>query len=448
MNTAEPMIFRCVERVLLALLLLMFGSEARAQDIENVIVETYYVSDANDATDVIGGGVVEGSRTYRVYLDLCDSCALRAIYGEVGHPLVIQSTAFIFNHWDRGKVYGHEVSTSALDEGTVALDSWLSLGAASNQKFGILKADDPDASIVGVGNDGGSAEIPQGLLQNTDASAGYPLFERDGAVPLNGGSALPPTFNPSGDDPTRAFADSTLVNALVSDSIHIGCSTPGTVGPTADNRILVAQVTTAGELSFELNIDVEHADGSVVRYVARDTLLGAGEVPNGLLVYPPACGCTDPDFLEYDPSAGCDDGSCATTIVFGCLDPAACNYDAEANFNVNELCCYGPTDCNGLDVTLICPGVGVGEEMPAEVLIAIGPVPVEESLNIHITTGRQERVRSALFDAMGRSVREIDHGSASGSRTLAIDVQQLPGGAYHLLIDVGGTPVSRTIIKH
>ena len=38
-------------------------------------------------------------------------------------------------------------------------------------------------------------------------------------------------------------------------------------------------------------------------------------------------------YLEYDASALCDDGSCATLIVNGCTDPTACNYDASATCN-------------------------------------------------------------------------------------------------------------------
>ena len=124
-----------VRIVALCSALFLFRSEPFAQsDLEDVIVETYYISDANDATDTIGGGVPVGSRTYRVYLDLCTDCALRSVYGDINHALLIQSTAPIFNHNDRGKTFGHELSNSALDEGTVALDSYLSLGAGEQSE--------------------------------------------------------------------------------------------------------------------------------------------------------------------------------------------------------------------------------------------------------------------------------------------------------------------------
>ena len=41
-------------------------------------------------------------------------------------------------------------------------------------------------------------------------------------------------------------------------------------------------------------------------------------------------GCMDSTMFNYDPAAVCDNGSCVP-FVYGCLDPLACNYDAAAN---------------------------------------------------------------------------------------------------------------------
>jgi hypothetical protein len=42
-------------------------------------------------------------------------------------------------------------------------------------------------------------------------------------------------------------------------------------------------------------------------------------------------GCTDDDYIEYDPLATIDDGSCTTLKVYGCTDITAYNYDPSAN---------------------------------------------------------------------------------------------------------------------
>jgi hypothetical protein len=46
---------------------------------------------------------------------------------------------------------------------------------------------------------------------------------------------------------------------------------------------------------------------------------------------PPILGCTDNDYVEYNPFATIDDGSCQTLKIFGCLDSTMYNYDPNAN---------------------------------------------------------------------------------------------------------------------
>ena len=47
-------------------------------------------------------------------------------------------------------------------------------------------------------------------------------------------------------------------------------------------------------------------------------------------------GCTDPAYLEFDPYAASDDGSCTTAIVYGCIYDAASNYNPLANVDDNS----------------------------------------------------------------------------------------------------------------
>ena len=55
-------------------------------------------------------------------------------------------------------------------------------------------------------------------------------------------------------------------------------------------------------------------------------------------------GCMDPAYIQYDPTANIDNGSCTTPIVEGCTDPAADNYDASANIEDGSCIYYGCTD--------------------------------------------------------------------------------------------------------
>ena len=60
---------------------------------------------------------------------------------------------------------------------------------------------------------------------------------------------------------------------------------------------------------------------------------------------PPVEGCTDPDAINYDPTATVDDGSCEYPIT-GCTDPGAINYnpDAEVDDGSCILPLYGCMD--------------------------------------------------------------------------------------------------------
>ena len=59
-------------------------------------------------------------------------------------------------------------------------------------------------------------------------------------------------------------------------------------------------------------------------------------------------GCTDPNYMEYNPDANTDDGSCLTMIVNGCIDNVACNYSNLANVD-DGSCWYAELyyDCDG-----------------------------------------------------------------------------------------------------
>ena len=60
-------------------------------------------------------------------------------------------------------------------------------------------------------------------------------------------------------------------------------------------------------------------------------------------------GCTDANYLNYDPSANVNDGSCATIKVEGCTDSNYLNYNALATFNDGSCATIkaeGCTDAN------------------------------------------------------------------------------------------------------
>mgnify|MGYP005814867021 CR=1 FL=1 len=55
----------------------------------------------------------------------------------------------------------------------------------------------------------------------------------------------------------------------------------------------------------------------------------------------PIYGCTDDDYVEWNPFADVDDGSCQTLKIFGCIDTSMYNYDSTANtMELIDTCVY------------------------------------------------------------------------------------------------------------
>jgi hypothetical protein len=42
----------------------------QAQNKKNVLVETYYIADSDDLTNTTGGQLSEGSKTYRIFVEM------------------------------------------------------------------------------------------------------------------------------------------------------------------------------------------------------------------------------------------------------------------------------------------------------------------------------------------------------------------------------------------
>ena len=80
-------------------------------------------------------------------------------------------------------------------------------------------------------------------------------------------------------------------------------------------------------------------DGSYYLIQCNDTLI-YGDDPafdnDSIHVFvsdgcPPVLGCMDPAYVEFNPLADTNDGSCTTLRVFGCTDSTMYNYDPNAN---------------------------------------------------------------------------------------------------------------------
>jgi hypothetical protein len=332
--------YRTFKAAFVAACLMLAALTSHSQGLENIIVEKYYVSDANDATDTNGGSLVQGSTTYRIYVDMAAGYELQAVYGNPNHQLLIQTSTQFFNNVDRGETTGRLIPDTRIDENTVALDSWIAMGGATTLRTGLPKTLDTNGSLVGgVNNDGGSANIPGGLLVNNDPMAGIPLTTADGLLAIVG-----PTVTVVGLD--LSMLDNVNSGTALMSNNGAWSVLEGVQGITSDNIVLIAQITTNGVLSFNLNIQLGTPTGGTEQYVASNPT-GAEQLFPGL-TFPLVPGCTDENACNYNPAAGEDNGSCDYSCI-GCTNPTACNYNAAATID-NGSCtfpgCTNPSACN------------------------------------------------------------------------------------------------------
>ena len=443
-----------ISSLLIILLSLVSISNVCLAQIEKVEIETYYVSDSLDATDTINGKFIDkGTKTYRIYVDLAVGSKIKKLYGNANHSFKIESTGNFYNNIDRPTAYfGYLINKNWFpDNPTLGLDSWLTIGLATKTDLGVLKSEDTNGSYIGgVNNFGGSSAVAGGILVNNDPVAGIPLTTQDG---MSASTVILSQWldnglkDINGDDST-AFGSINTGNSFISNDFFLD-QINGVAGANSDsNKVLIAQITTTGDLRFELNMEVEQLDGAttkIVKYVANDSVLLADEVVSPFLKYPLECGCLDPDYLEYSAIYGCSDpAACQTIIVFGCMDTAACNYDPDANFSIANLCCY-PGYCNDRNIELVCPDILNGRYN--EVNLTLYPNPSSANLNIEFMSPKQSVARIEIYDSFGRLVAENSMGSVSDYASDTIDISQLAGGMYRLVLFVNDKPSAKTFIK-
>jgi hypothetical protein len=253
-----------MKKFMLGLGLLLSAGLVNAQNgLESIIVEKYYVSNAVDAAGSVGT-LPTGSVTYRFYVDMLPGYKFQAAYGApAGNDvLTFSTTTTFFNNEDRGAVTPTYTKTQARGN-SVMLDSWLSVGAGCAAQFGILKSEDDGVANV-VNN---SSPI---MLQNNDASAGIPLTTQDGLI---AGAPQAVTTVGQTDGQATIFDATSQAGSTFTLTDGAWSALSGATGPTASNRVLIAQLTTDGILTYALNIQIGTPTSGVQRYV-HDTPTG------------------------------------------------------------------------------------------------------------------------------------------------------------------------------
>lgn len=246
------------------LFLLSVLSISAQEGLEGIYVEKYYVADAADtAVFKQAKNLEEGMTTYRIYVDLQPGYRLQAVYGSPNHPLFITSSAPFFNHPEVGTSYASILPERTLKNDVSLLDSWLTMGAAGENHLGIPRMNQE------VANDP-ALKLPADYLNSKKAKVkGKTLKESPGMVRAYN---MPfPTFFQI-DSCMKNLGAATLSDSLVITNGAWAVMGKGAVGADSltTNMVLIAQLTTKGDLNFELNLLVGTPDGKSIKYVAKN----------------------------------------------------------------------------------------------------------------------------------------------------------------------------------
>jgi hypothetical protein len=448
-------------KIILLFIIFLLSKQSQAQ-IERVSVETYYIATAFDSTQIIDNATANsyslalstfgvGSTTYRIYIDLLPGSKLKKVYGDANHTLKIASTSPFFNNVD-GKTFAKDFNNLNLhkDPG-YALDSWLTIGqttkpvgAASNRtiNYGVLKSQDSNSTTI-VSSDA--------ILTNTDIA--IPLTVSDG-MDVIGVTTFSPSgwtdsgFTTIGGGDSTIFGSTKIQSQFVSNTASFQYSS-GVRGVNTDsNLVLIAQLTTKGQLAFELNVEIEELVNGVptiVKYVANDSIVNSTnpEKFSSYLKFPPACGCKDARYLEYSNKFTCENQSaCKNLIVFGCRDMMACNYNPNANYHIKDLCCY-PGSCGGRELISVCPSINE-DNFDFE----IHPNPTQGNIYLNTLSGKSRELSYSVYDTFGTLVASKNLGTTSGLVNEEIDLSQVNYGMYLIRIDYDNAYLTKLFLKN
>ena len=239
--------------------------------------------------------------TYRLHVNLPEALdRVSAVFGFDEAPMTVSAPAGVYNsEWN--------LSWSASG-----------LGAA----FIALYPDMVDDTYATIGLEGPASESELANAEDPDVVEDAtqpitPFFLEDGATSLEASTVVGSSWYVVAGD--NALGD-------------------------ADMRVLIMQITTAGDLSGTVNYQVFPGGLGADAVQITTTFSGAGNFT------PDIPGCMDPSACNYDEAANVDDGSCDLVSCYGCTDPAGCNYDASVTIDDGSCdleSCYGCTDPAG-----------------------------------------------------------------------------------------------------
>lgn len=242
------------------LFLLTLNFTFSQEGLEGIIVEQYYISTKEDnKTPELSGEIEEGSITYRIYVDLKPGYTFQMAYGSPNHELFFKSENLFYNHVEHGSNYPNRIPLRTYIKNISRLDSWLSVGAAGENQIGVLKTEDDTIQVFPTSDS---------YLKNNNKQIGMSLLEVDGMKDQL--DLIFPTFY-NMDSAIAGLGTTTNTNLISVSNGAWAAMGKGTQGyDSLQNKVLIAQLTTKGKLTFSLNLLIGRPDGSSEKYVAKN----------------------------------------------------------------------------------------------------------------------------------------------------------------------------------
>lgn len=261
-----------------------------------IVIETV-ATDIGELSDVD----LTGYNTYRLYVQTASSTdQVSAIYGNIDEPSLLLSSGDIFQSSPIGGVTPEGITPEV----------WEAFPSNEYDSFVTIGIDEPAL------NDAGEGDI--NIIEST-TSPWTEMFEPENGDP---GSSIMLTDITGG----SWFALPNFSNGIAGE----------------DLQVLIAQVTTNGTLTGNLNTQI---------FIDGDNINGTVYLDLPL----PILGCTDESAANFNAEADQDDGSC---VDAGCTDPNAANFNPNATEDDGSCqhLCIGVAGCTYPDAENFNPG--------------------------------------------------------------------------------------------
>ncbi|HEY0977221.1 MAG TPA: hypothetical protein VGE21_07100, partial [Flavobacteriales bacterium] len=302
-----------ISRSILGCSLALMGATAQAQGLENIIVEEYYTitqADADYYNNEVGGTypLVAGMKCYRIFVDMAPGYRFLTAFGDPApqgggaslNPLDFTTTTTFWNDDNYGDYI--PTQTRRLDEGS-AFDSYLTVGRTGTS-----------GGAAGCGSNLEQLGVPRaadtnGNLTMCTTYSGFQSGDNDGNIP---GTVPSLTLNLGGTMDFAAFTEDGSSFVIVDESWATLPANTG-VDPQGANTVMIAQLTTNGDFSFHLNIDISDPQQNIETYVWNQA--GPGRQRSDLLIFPQPAQPEDCLGVEGGtalPGTPCDDGLATT----------------------------------------------------------------------------------------------------------------------------------------